>query len=71
MTTVTEGKAPRPGSTPKPSGPTGHSPAAKVPAARVPAVHVTGAQSLVMALEALGVDTVSYTHLTLPTIYSV
>jgi len=63
VTTVTEGKAPRPGSTPKPSGPTGHSPAAKVPAARVPAarvpaVQVTGAQSLVMSLEALGVDTV-------------
>ncbi|HEY8882383.1 MAG TPA: acetolactate synthase large subunit [Dermatophilaceae bacterium] len=58
MTTVTEGKAPRPSSTPKPSGPTGHSPAAKVPAARVPAVQVTGAQSLVMSLEALGVDTV-------------
>ncbi|HZW44909.1 MAG TPA: acetolactate synthase large subunit [Dermatophilaceae bacterium] len=58
MTTVTEGKAPRPGSTPKPSGPTGQSPAARVPAARVPAVQVTGAQSLVMSLEALGVDTV-------------
>ncbi len=53
MTTVTEGKAPRPGSTPKPSGPPGQS-----PAARVPAVQVTGAQSLVMSLEALGVDTV-------------
>ncbi|NMM23507.1 MAG: acetolactate synthase large subunit [Phycicoccus sp.] len=58
VTTVTEGKAPRPGSTPKPSGPTSHSPAAKVPVARVPAVQVTGAQSLVMSLEALGVDTV-------------
>ncbi|HEY8619946.1 MAG TPA: acetolactate synthase large subunit [Dermatophilaceae bacterium] len=53
VTTVTEGKAPRPGSTPKPSEPTGHS-----PQARVTAVEVTGAQSLVMALEALGVDTV-------------
>src|SRR5450759_2595070 len=58
VTTVTEGKAPRPGSTPKPSAPNGPPPAARVPAARVPAAQVTGAQSLVMALEALGVDTV-------------
>jgi acetolactate synthase I/II/III large subunit len=67
---VTDGNAPRPGSTtpgatreaPGPHGPSPADLAGSVRAGGVvlaaPAAHVTGAQSLVMALEAVGVDTV-------------
>jgi acetolactate synthase-1/2/3 large subunit len=70
VTKVTHGKIPRSGSTPEGStreapGSQGPSPAdlagstrARGADAGVPAPQVTGAQSLVMALEAIGVDTV-------------
>jgi acetolactate synthase I/II/III large subunit len=70
VTKVTHGKAPRPGVTPEGStreatGSHGPSPADLAGSTRArgadvspPAIQVTGAQSLVMALEAVGVDTV-------------
>ena len=70
MTKVTHGKTPRPGSTsegstPEASGSHAPSPADLAGSTRAggadvsaPAPQVTGAQSLVMALEAIGVDTV-------------
>ncbi len=74
VTKVTHGKAPRPGATPEGSTsgapvPHGPSPADLAGSTRArgaddsehataPATQVTGAQSLVMALEAIGVDTV-------------
>ena len=65
VTKVTDGKAPGPGSTPDASGRQGPSPADLAGSTRAGSVpadepqgQVTGAQSLVMALEALGVDTV-------------
>jgi acetolactate synthase-1/2/3 large subunit len=59
VTTVTDGKAARPASTPGPSGPQHPSPADLAATLRPSGpIEVTGAQSLVKSLECVGVDTI-------------
>ena len=59
MTTVTDGKAARPASTPGASGPQHPSPADLASSVRPTGpIEVTGAQSLVKSLECVGVDTI-------------